>query len=63
MSGVREAGAPGDRYCGGLWILKVDSRDEAVKLIEHAPYFRLGLRKGYRLLVWDKAPRYGAVTL
>jgi hypothetical protein len=30
----------------------VDSRDEAVKLIE-----------GYRLLVWDKAPRYGAVTL
>ncbi|MCL6615312.1 MAG: YciI family protein, partial [Firmicutes bacterium] len=41
--------APDESYCGGLWVLEVDSRDEAVRLIEQDPYFRLGLRKGYRL--------------
>lgn len=55
--------APGEWYCGGLWILEVDSRGEAVQLIEHDPYFTLGLRKGYRLLVWGKAPCYDTVTL
>jgi uncharacterized protein YciI len=55
--------APGEWYCGGLWVMEVDSRDEAVGLIEGDPYFRLGLRKGYRLLVWGKAPCYQAVTL
>ena len=54
---------PDEWYCGGLWVLEVASRDEAVTLIEHDPYFRLGLRKGYRLLVWGKAPCYGAVSL
>jgi uncharacterized protein len=34
----------------GLWIMA-------------DPYFKLGLRKGYRLLVWGKAPCYEAVTL
>jgi uncharacterized protein YciI len=55
--------APGEWYCGGLWVLEVDSREEAVKLIEADPYFKLGLRKTYRLLVWGKAPCYGAVSL
>jgi uncharacterized protein len=55
--------APDEWYCGGLWILEVASRADAVRLIEEDPYFRLGLRKGYRLLVWSKAPGYGAVTL
>ena len=55
--------APGDWYCGGLWVLEVDSRDEAVRLIEQDPYFQLGLRKGYRLLVWGKAPCYSTVVL
>jgi uncharacterized protein YciI len=50
-------------YCGGLWILEVDSRDEAVRLVEADPYFTLGLRKGYRLLVWGKAPCYDKVAL
>ena len=50
-------------YCGGLWVLEVDSRDEAVRLIEQDPYYRLGLRKECRLLVWGKAPSYGPVTL
>lgn len=36
------------------------SRDEAVRLIEQDPYFGLGLRKSYRLLVWGKAPCYDA---
>jgi len=34
-----------------------------VRLVEADPYFKLGLRKRYRLLVWGKAPCYEAVTL
>jgi uncharacterized protein YciI len=54
---------PGEWYCGGLWVLEVASREEAVKLVEADPYFRLGLRKSYELFVWGKAPCYGAVSL
>lgn len=50
-------------YCGGLWVIEVETRDEAVVLIENDPYFTLGLRKSYRLMIWGKAPNYGAVTL
>ncbi len=55
--------APGEWYCGGLWVMEVDSRDEAARLMEGDPYFRLGLGKSYRLLVWGKAPCYESVTL
>ena len=55
--------APDAWYCGGLWVLEVAGRDEAVALCEDDPYFRRGLRKGYRLYTWGKAPGYGAVTL
>ena len=55
--------APGEWYYGGLWVLEVESREEAVRLIEQDPYFLLGLRQGYRLLVWGKAPCYDTVTL
>jgi uncharacterized protein YciI len=55
--------APGEWYCGGLWVMEVDSRDEAVRLVEGDPYFRLGLRKSYRLLIWGKAPCYETVNL
>ncbi len=55
--------APDEWYCGGLWVLEVDSRDHAVELIEKDPFFVHGLRKGYRLLVWGKAPCYGNVEL
>ena len=54
---------PGEWFCGGLWVMEVESREEAVRLCEEDPYFRLGLRKGYRLCVWGKAPIYGAVSL
>ncbi len=54
---------PGEWYCGGLWVLEVEKRADAVSLIENDPYFKLGLRKGYRLMVWGKAPNYGPVTL
>ncbi len=54
---------PGEWYCGGLWILEVADRDEAVRLVEDDPYFKLGLRRGYELFTWGKAPCYGAVTL
>jgi uncharacterized protein YciI len=54
---------PGGAFRGGLWVLEVSSRAEAVRLCEDDPYFRLGLRKGYQLFVWGKAPVYGGVTL
>ncbi len=55
--------APDEWYCGGLWVLDVATREEAVPLCEGDPYFRHGLRKGYRLFTWGKAPVYGPVTL
>jgi uncharacterized protein YciI len=55
--------APGEWYRGGLWVMEVDSRDEAARLVEGDPYFRQGLGKSYRLLVWGKAPCYESVTL
>jgi hypothetical protein len=58
---------PGEWFCGGLWVLECGSREEAVRLIEDDPeddpYYCLGLRTGYRLLVWGKAPVYGDVVL
>src|SRR5262249_50159842 len=54
---------PGEWYCGGLWVMEVENRADAARLCEEDPYFRLGLRKGYRLCVWGKAPPYQAVTL
>ncbi|HRD76692.1 MAG TPA: YciI family protein [Hyphomicrobiaceae bacterium] len=55
--------APGEWFVGGLWVLEVESREEAVRLIEGDPYFQKGLRRRYRLLVWGKAPCYGEVIL
>ena len=59
--GLREA--PGQWFVGGLWVLEVASREKAVRLCEDDPYFKLGLRKGYKLYVWGKAPCYGDVVL
>ena len=54
---------PGDWYCGGMWVMEVDSREEAASLCENDPFFKLGLRKDYRLYVWGKAPCYQMVEL
>lgn len=56
-------GGPDEWYCGGLWVLEVESRAEAEQLCENDPYFKLGLRKAYRLAVWGKAPCYSDVVL
>jgi uncharacterized protein len=50
--GLRDA--PGGPFVGGLWVLDVVSRDRAVELVEHDPYFVHGARR-YRLQVWGKA--------
>lgn len=54
--------APDAWYCGGLWVMEVVNREQAVLLCENDPYFRHGLRRGYRLNVWGKALE-GPVTL
>lgn len=50
-------------YCGGLWVMETATREDAVALVEADPYFVHGLREGYTLYVWGKAPFYGNVTL
>ncbi len=54
LTGLRHA--PGEWYCGGMWVMEVDSREEATELRENDPFYKLGLRKDYRLYVWAKRP-------
>ena len=49
--GLRESDDPA--FVGGLWILEVESRERAVQLIEHDPYF-VAEPRPYRLLLWGK---------
>jgi uncharacterized protein len=53
---------PGEPFVGGLWVLEVASRERAVELIEHDPYFEAAYRS-YRLLTWGKALAEVVVTL
>jgi hypothetical protein len=46
-----------------MWVMEVDSREEAVGLCENDPFYKLGLRKHYSLYVWGKAPCYQTVEL
>lgn len=48
---------------GGLWVIETPTREEAARIVEIDPFFVHGLRKGYKLLIWGKAPFYGDVTL
>ncbi len=50
-------------FLGGLWVLEVPDKARAIALCENDPYYKLGLRKSYRLYRWGKAPCYGDVTL
>lgn len=54
--------APGEPFVGGLWVLEVANRDEAVQLVEKDPYFRPEFRK-YRVLTWGKALEDRFITL
>ena len=52
----------GGAYVGGLWVFEVASRERAIELIEHDPYY-VAHPRPYRLLAWGKAlPQY-AVTM
>lgn len=53
----------GEWFDGGLWICEAESTARVAELAEADPYFRLGLRKAYRIHGWGKAPNYGEVTL
>lgn len=58
MAGGLQPG-PDEGWVGGLWILDVESREEAARLCEGDPFFEYGLRKSYRLMSWGRAPCYG----
>jgi uncharacterized protein YciI len=53
---------PGEDFVGGLWILEVNTREEAISLIENDPYYRTEFRS-YRLFTWGKAFEDRFVTL
>ena len=54
---------PGAGFCGGLWVLEVETRQDAGVLCEQDPYVVRGLRAGYRVCTWGTAPLYGSVAL
>ncbi len=54
---------PGGKFEGGLWILEVDDRAEAMSYVEGDPFFQKGLRKSARVYAWGKAFPEDAVTL
>jgi uncharacterized protein YciI len=46
-------------WSGGLWIIEAGTRAEAAALCEEDPFFVHGLRRGYELQLWGRAPCYG----
>jgi hypothetical protein len=59
--GLRET--PDGWPMGGLWVVMAESEERVRHLAEDDPYFKLGLRQGYVVRVWGKAPNYGVVRL
>jgi hypothetical protein len=53
---------PTGPFVGGLWVLEVESRERAVELVEHDPYYVPAYRS-YRLLTWGKAFEGRSVVL
>ena len=45
---------PEGDYIGGLWVMEVASREQAVELISQDPFFIFGARR-YELRTWGKA--------
>ncbi|MGB4780059.1 YciI family protein [Microbacterium sp.] len=62
---IRLAGAirpdSGSPWEGAVWIIAADSRNEAARLCEEDPFFKQGLRSGYQVFQWGRAPHFGAV--
>ena len=54
---------PGSPFEGGLWILEVADRAEAMACVENDPFFQKGLRKSARVYAWGKAFPEDVVTL
>nr|TFG55597.1 MAG: hypothetical protein E4H34_00175 [Hyphomicrobiales bacterium] len=54
---------PSGSFEGGLWILDVADRNEAMQCVENDPFFKNGLRKSVRVAAWGKAFPEDMVTL
>ncbi|WP_158970390.1 YciI family protein [Chachezhania sediminis] len=48
--------APGQPFCGSVWVIEADTLAQAQALADGDPYCAAGLRPDYRVLVWGKAP-------
>jgi len=64
---VRMAGAlrteSGVTPTGGLWIIEAADIEEARRICEDDPFFKAGLRTGYRLLHWSRGFPKDPVTI
>lgn len=47
-------------WMGAVWIIATESKADAVQLCEEDPFFAQGLRSGYQLFQWGRAPHFGA---
>jgi len=57
--GIRPDG--NSQWVGGVWVLSVESREQAVRLCENDPFFIGGLRSSYHLYQWGRAPCFGDI--
>lgn len=48
---------------GGIWIVSVDSAEQAEALVEQDPFWPTGLRKSVRILHWKKVFADGEVLI
>jgi uncharacterized protein YciI len=55
--------APDDRQLGGMWVIDLPSREEALTLFEADPFFQLGLRTNVRVLHWTRGVWEGRFDL
>lgn len=54
-SSISAAGPLSDREgapAGGLWVVDVDSPEDADRLVRADPFWPTGLRKSFRVLAW-----------
>lgn len=62
---IRLAGAirhdPNSPWEGAVWIVAADNRNEVARLCEEDPFFIQGLRSGYQVFQWGRAPHFGAI--
>ncbi|MEM9733246.1 MAG: YciI family protein [Pseudomonadota bacterium] len=53
---------PGDDFCGALWVVEAEDKDDVVSLIENDPFYVSEYRK-YEIYTWGKLLEDQVATL